>query len=49
MSTFLKVILASFVLASGTATLAYATSDNRGTYDQCEGHAYTWHGVWDCH
>ncbi|MFA5957844.1 hypothetical protein [Hyphomicrobium sp.] len=50
MSKSLKATLAAvaFLVSASPATIAFAASSGDGTYQACEAHDYTPHGIWDC-
>ncbi|HML28254.1 MAG TPA: hypothetical protein PKE16_05345 [Hyphomicrobium sp.] len=50
MTKSLKATLAvlAFLVSASPATIAFAASNGSGTYQACENHSYTPHGVWDC-
>ena len=48
-----KSLLATFaalavLVSAAPATLAFAAPVGSGTYQACEDHDYTPHGIWDC-
>lgn len=48
MTSFLKIAIAVVAFSAVSSSLADATTYQSGTYQACEDHDYTPHGVWDC-
>lgn len=38
----------AFLVSAAPATMAFAATSGNGTYQACENHEYTPHGIWDC-